>query len=243
MSNVATREKQQEIIDALGAMASGGPDRELVVTTYIVKTAFAGASLGDTVTCTQVIDVSGAPSTVSTIWRNQTSGADFGAVPLAANLTLLSSTALTDIQLRAAAIAVTAVDLGTTADAAATSDTGVFSLIALFKRLLRFSGTTREYAAAGYRASFTAAASYLTVASIGLGTSREVRISANANCWLRFATAGTLQDAAVPASNSAATSMRIVADQPEVMRIPTGCTHISLIRESVDGNATFTPVA
>lgn len=87
------------------AASSSEVDRELIVTTYRVKTAFTGASVGDTVTATQVIDVSGAPVTVSTVWRNQTTSADFVSVPSAANLELLGSQAITDAQLRAAAVA------------------------------------------------------------------------------------------------------------------------------------------
>lgn len=84
---------------------SAGTDRELVVSTYRCKAAFTGASVGDTITATQVIDVSGAtPSTVSTIWRNQTSAADLASAPSAANLELTGSTALTEAQLRASAI-------------------------------------------------------------------------------------------------------------------------------------------
>lgn len=83
-----------------------GPDRELVVSTYRCKTAFSGASVGDTITATQVIDVSGAsPSTVSTIWRNQATAADLASAPSAANLELTGTTALTAAQLAAAALA------------------------------------------------------------------------------------------------------------------------------------------
>lgn len=119
-------------------------DKELVVTTYSVKTAFTGASIGDTITATQVIDVTGTPSTVSTIWRNQTTGVDLASAPSAANLTLLGSQALTDAQLRAAAVVISNqnlqnidTDLGAISDAAATTDTGSFSVISLFKRALQ----------------------------------------------------------------------------------------------------------
>ncbi|MEP6587128.1 MAG: hypothetical protein ABJA84_00020 [Polaromonas sp.] len=91
--------------------SGGGADRELVVTTYFAKNAFTGASVGDTITATQVIDVSGAPSTVSTIWRNQTTAADLAGAPSAANLTLLGAQALTDSQLRAAAVPISAASL------------------------------------------------------------------------------------------------------------------------------------
>lgn len=126
-----------------GGNGGGGStiDRELVVSTYTAKNAFTGASIGDTITCTQVIDVTSTPSTVSTIWRNQTTGADLASPPAAVNLTLVGSQALTDTQLRATAVPISNtaltnidVDLGAPADAAASTDTGSFSIIALIKR-------------------------------------------------------------------------------------------------------------
>jgi hypothetical protein len=89
-----------------GGGGEGGADRELVVTTYLCKTAFAGASVGDTITATQIIDVTGTPTTVSTVWRNQATAADLGSSPSAANLEIVGSTALTDAQLRASAVLV-----------------------------------------------------------------------------------------------------------------------------------------
>lgn len=136
-------------------------------------------------------------------------------------------------------------DIGATSDTAATSDAGTFSLIALFKRLLRFGATTREYAPSnGYRLAVGASASTIAISgNITLATSREVRVRASTACWIRFATAGTGQDAAVPTSGSATTSMPIDANQAEVLRIPAACTHLSVIRDSADGAITFTPVA
>lgn len=92
-----------EVAVVSGGSGGGGSstDRELVVSTYTVKTAFTGASVGDTITATQIIDVTGAASTVSTIWRNQTTAADLGSAPTGTNLTLVGSQALTDAQLRA----------------------------------------------------------------------------------------------------------------------------------------------
>lgn len=87
--------------------SSATTDHEFVVTTYRVKTAFTNASIGDTVTATQVIDVSTAtPSTITTIWRNQTTAADLASAPSAANLELVGSNALTDAQLRASAVSI-----------------------------------------------------------------------------------------------------------------------------------------
>lgn len=98
---------------ASGGGGGGGStiDRELVVTTYRCRTAFTGASVGDTITSTQVIDVTSFPSTVSVIWRNQSTNADLASAPLAANIEIVGASALTDAQLRASAVAVSAASL------------------------------------------------------------------------------------------------------------------------------------
>jgi hypothetical protein len=103
--------------------------------------------------------------------------------------------------------------------------------------------TSREYGA-GYRMAVGSAANTKAIAgNLTLGGTREVRVRASTACWLRFATAGTGQDAAVPASDAAAASMPIDANQAEVIRIPQAATHISVIRDTADGAITFTPVA
>lgn len=87
------------------SVAGSEVDRELVVTTYVVKTAFTGASVGDTITFTQILDISATPAeTVSSIWRNQTTLSDLASAPSAANLELTGSTALTAAQLAAAGL-------------------------------------------------------------------------------------------------------------------------------------------
>ena len=88
------------------AIGAGTVDRELVVSTYLCKTAFTGASVGDTITSTQILDVTATPSTVSVVWRNQTTAADLAGAPSASAITLLASTALTDAQLRATSVPV-----------------------------------------------------------------------------------------------------------------------------------------
>jgi hypothetical protein len=149
-----------EAVYVVNTGAASGVDRELVVSTYRCRTAFTGASIGDTITSTQIIDVSGTPSTVSTVWRNQTTAADLASAPLIANLELVGAQALTDAQLRATAVPVSLAsvplptgaatsdnqtttntslsnidaDIGAPADAAATTDAGTFSVIALIKR-------------------------------------------------------------------------------------------------------------
>lgn len=73
-----------DLLPTSGGGGGGGVtnDRELVVTTYTAKEAFAGVDVGDVITCVQVLDVSGAnPGTVTTIWRNQTAEADLATAP------------------------------------------------------------------------------------------------------------------------------------------------------------------
>lgn len=80
---------------------SAGVDREVVLTTYVVKTAFTGASVGDTITCVRVLNVTtSTPSTDATIWRNDTTNTDFGTAPSAANLTLVGAGGATDAVLQ-----------------------------------------------------------------------------------------------------------------------------------------------
>lgn len=93
----------------LGGGGGGGgasSDRELVTVTYRVKTAFAGASVGDVITQTQVIDVTATPTTITTLWRNQTTAADLVSAPSLVNLETVGAEALTNDQLRAAGIPV-----------------------------------------------------------------------------------------------------------------------------------------
>lgn len=123
-----------EVVAGGGGGGGAANDRELVVVAFRVKTAFTGASVGDLVTMAQVLDVDGTPAHVATIWRNQTTGADLGSAPAAANLDFVGSTAaLTDAQLRAAAVPVdlstadktvqTAIKTATEAMQAAVADT------------------------------------------------------------------------------------------------------------------------
>ena len=100
-----------ESLHALKVMGGGGVDRELVVQTYIVKTAFTGASVGDTITCTQIINVTNSPTTVLVVWRNQTTATDLAEAPASVNLTLVGSNALTNAELRATALAISAANL------------------------------------------------------------------------------------------------------------------------------------
>lgn len=76
-----------------GAGGGGGAanDRELITLVFRVTTAFSGASVGDLLTLTQILDVDGAAASVATVWRNQTTGADLGSAPSFANVELAGS--------------------------------------------------------------------------------------------------------------------------------------------------------
>ena len=105
--------------DDLATMGGGsGPvtsaDREIATVTYRVKTAFSGASVGDIVTSTRVLDVAGGTATQvgATIWYNESTAAALSGTPVAANLETAGGTpGLTDAQLRAAALPVSAAAL------------------------------------------------------------------------------------------------------------------------------------
>lgn len=93
-----------------GSVGSGGSsvDRELVQLNWRCKTAFTGASVGDAITETQIVDVTSTPTTVSTLWRNQTTGLDLASAPLITNLDLIGNANLTNAELRASPIIVNA---------------------------------------------------------------------------------------------------------------------------------------
>ena len=104
--------KQLEYLTKVTGNTGSSTDKEFVVTTYTVKTAFTGANVGDIITSTQVIDVTtNIPVTITTIWRNQTTSTDLASIPNFSNLSLEGTTALTDAQLRASAVLVSATSL------------------------------------------------------------------------------------------------------------------------------------
>ena len=86
--------------------STGATNYELVVSTYTCKTAFTGASVGDIITETQIIAITGGvASTLQTIWRNQTTATDLSSAPSSVNLSLNGTTALTQAQLQAMTVA------------------------------------------------------------------------------------------------------------------------------------------
>jgi len=217
------------LVDGITGGGGGGGstiDREFVVTTYIVKTAFTNASIGDIVTATQIIDVTGSPITVTTLWRNQTTGFDFLSVPNPTNLDILASQALTDAQLRAAAVVVSP---------NVTRGSGIID-----SNTQRMTFAINDQLAAGTREYNTpvrqaVGSSSATIAIPTLGLTREVYIMSNTSLF--FLTGNNLVAAA---SN---TSHPLNASERFHFKIPTGHTHIAFIRDSVDGFVTIASVA
>lgn len=150
-----------EVVAIAGGNGEGNVDRELVVTTYFCKLAFTGASEGDTITSTQIIDVSGAPSTVSTVWRNHTTAIDLTGAPSAATLALVGSQALTDAQLRATAVSVTHLTTQRTPSFTRATSNGTIAAGAREVGFAAVSGTVTVAGSAlnvGERLTFTAPA-------------------------------------------------------------------------------------
>lgn len=210
------------------SVGAGGAtdDRELVVTTYRVKAAFTGASVGDTVTCTRVLDVDGATaSIVQTLWYNESTAAALASAPSAANLESMGAPGLTDAQLRASAVPVSvagvataanqateisslaSIDtklgtllgqtdgiegpLGAAADAAASTDTGTFSVISLIKRglqnwtavLSRLPASLGAKASAASLSVTPASDAQYTLAQTGVQTRADVTRPANITAY------------------------------------------------------------
>ena len=90
-----------------GGGGAAGDSYVDVVTTYTCITPFTSASLGDVITLTQIIDATSSPvATKASVWRNQTIAGDLPSAPSFTNLSLQSTTALTNAQLRATPVPV-----------------------------------------------------------------------------------------------------------------------------------------
>jgi hypothetical protein len=102
--------------------------------------------------------------------------------------------------------------------------------------LSRIFSSSREYAdGKGVRLAVATASSAATALPV-LGETREVRIAANTDCWLRFG-GGSV------AASVAGTSIPLYAGGVEVTVVPAWATHFAVIRDSADGFITLTPVA
>jgi hypothetical protein len=180
--------------------------------------------VGDTITFTQVIDVTGTPSTVSTIWRNQTTAVDLASAPAAANLELVGSQALTDAQLRAEAVAISAASLPLPTGAATETTLSALNTkvpVQIVPGLLPVDtlatpGASRVQVTAGIAATVT-----LT------STCRRVSMFATQGAW--YSISGT----------ATATSHYIGAGERLDFDVPAS-TAISVLRETTDGSIRIT---
>lgn len=85
---------------------AGGADRELLTTLYRVTQNFTGAVVGNVISATRMLDVSGSNAVQigTTSWFNESTAAVLAGAPAAANIELIGTPGLTDAQLRASPI-------------------------------------------------------------------------------------------------------------------------------------------
>lgn len=90
------------MVSSTNSDGASAADREIVFITYRVKTAFTGASVGDTVTQMRVINLTGeSPVIESTTWYNDSTAATLGTAPAAADIEPLASGGITNAQMSA----------------------------------------------------------------------------------------------------------------------------------------------
>lgn len=116
------------MIKTSATLTSGsGEDFELRKSTYKANTAGTGYSIGDYIQRVDIINVT-TPGVVSSLWFNETTGLAIVSAPTQAHIDPFTE----PISIGDGG----SVSLGAKADTSATTDSGTFSLIALFKRLL-----------------------------------------------------------------------------------------------------------
>lgn len=176
-----------ELVDA-GGGGAGGPDKELITLSYSANKAFTGASQGDLITGTQVVDLSGATPVVGdTVWQNQTTRLPLASAPLAADIDLAGGGGgATNAQLVAALATQTAainagpgVVVGNVAGNAADAGNPV-----------KFGGVFNAA-----RPTYTA------------GTRTDAQSDARGNLYVTLASAATAIDAANNANDAQATTL------------------------------------
>lgn len=90
-----------------GGGGGSGADRELLLTLYRVLNAGTGMSVGDVISATRMLDVSGsnAAQIGATSWFNETTGAVLASAPASTGIEPMGSPGLTNAQLRADPVA------------------------------------------------------------------------------------------------------------------------------------------
>ena len=193
---------------------SGGStvDRELVVTVYRAKAAGTGYSVGDTITAVRYINVStGTPAQEgATAWYNETTAAVIGS-PAAANIEVAGQPGLTDAQLRASAVSVSAAALPLPAGAATEA-----TLAAASAKLPATLGQKAKSASMSVAVASDQSAVTSTDKSgnIAAGGTAQTAIALNANrraFWIQNLSAGDLWISDVGTATAASPSLKIVA--------------------------------
>jgi len=101
-----------------------------------------------------------------------------------------------------------------------------------------FGSGTREYNLAQGTRTAIASTSSAAVAIGTLGTSREVMLIASSRCFIRF---GASNVAAAVAAD--ANVLALPTDAMFHLRVPSGVTHFTVIRDTADGFLRCIPVA
>lgn len=94
-----------EVVAVVGASAGAGAS-EILVTSYVVTSQFAGGNVGNLITLTQIFDFSVAPPAVTSIWKNEFDLTVLPGAPPNGSLALLGDASLTDAELRASPVPV-----------------------------------------------------------------------------------------------------------------------------------------
>ena len=237
--------------DDLATMGGGsGPvtsaDREIATVTYRVKTAFSGASVGDIVTSTRVLDVAGGTATQvgATIWYNESTAAALSGTPVAANLETAGGTpGLTDAQLRAAALPVSAAALPLPAGASTAALQGTANT-----SLANIDGKTPALAGGMVPVRDVLSKAWEPVAgstqSLAVTTASSAARAITVGEVIRFSNAGTNPIAvafgAAGVVAVAATAMDVMPGTAESFTVPAGTTHFAAIMASGSGTLKWT---
>ena len=92
------------------SMSGASVDRELLVTSYIVKTYFADAAVGNFIRRTDVIELGAVVTVVAVLWANETTGLDITAPPSITGFltTITAGDSLTQAQIMGSGLATSA---------------------------------------------------------------------------------------------------------------------------------------
>lgn len=156
-------------------------DRELLVTMYRCKSAFTGASVGDTITGTRVLDVTASTATQigATLWRNESTSLDLVGVPSVSNLELSGTVGLTDAQLRAALLKTEPLGVPTVARQVIATNTNTNTVLTTTCRRISIKARTNDVRFALGSVAQTASAT--TSHFIEAGERLDMAVPLNAN--------------------------------------------------------------